>query len=264
MVSHLSLKVLPEQLIRLLHLLRQTLQGFLLQLRRHPVKGFGNAAGNAGKGVAVAAEGDRIAKCILKTDAFQKSNDCFRHSFLTGLHMMIGRPNFIAGAVQVITEGLLHILFDFRLAVAGACQKNGCRRGLCALDALRFVVYRFRWQKDTTNRRAKGQRAGDKSRTQLFLIVFKQKGVDLIDIINLLFQTVPHDPVPLGAIGEGIARVLEQVDGFIFGQVQPNRKGQHRFLFGVVVAIALNFGEMLLGDVGLLVHGRVFQPPARQ
>ena len=37
-----------------------------------------------------------------------------------------------------------------------------------------FVVYRFRWQKDTTNRRAKGQRAGDKLRTQLFLIVFKQ------------------------------------------------------------------------------------------
>ena len=51
-VSYFTLKVLPEQLIRLLHLLRQTLQGFLLQLRRHPVKGFGNAAGNAGKGVA--------------------------------------------------------------------------------------------------------------------------------------------------------------------------------------------------------------------
>lgn len=86
-------------------------------------KGFGNAAGDAGKGVAVAAQRDRIAKCILKTDAFQKSNDCFRHSFLTGLHMMIGRPNFIAGTVQVITEGLLHILFDFRLAVAGTGQK---------------------------------------------------------------------------------------------------------------------------------------------
>ena len=48
--------------MRRLHLLRQTLQGFLLQLRRHPVKGFGNAAGDAGKGVAVAAEGDRIAE----------------------------------------------------------------------------------------------------------------------------------------------------------------------------------------------------------
>ena len=53
--SHFALKVLPEQLIRLLHLLRQTLQGFLLQLRRHSVKGFGNAAGDAGKGVAVSS-----------------------------------------------------------------------------------------------------------------------------------------------------------------------------------------------------------------
>jgi hypothetical protein len=72
------------------------------------------------------------------------------------------------------------------------------------------VVYRFRWQKDTTNRRAKGQRAGDKSRTQLFLIVFKQQRIDLIDIINFLFQTVPHDPIPLGAIGEGIACAFKQ------------------------------------------------------
>ena len=52
-VLHSTLKVLSEQLIRRPHLLRQALQGFLLQLRRHPVKGFGNAAGNAGKGVAV-------------------------------------------------------------------------------------------------------------------------------------------------------------------------------------------------------------------
>ena len=54
-VSHLALKVLPEQIIHCLHLLRQTLQGFLLQLGRHPVKGFGNAAGDAGKGVAVSS-----------------------------------------------------------------------------------------------------------------------------------------------------------------------------------------------------------------
>ena len=66
---------------------------------------------------------------------------------------------------------------------------------------------------------------------------------------------------PRGAIRKGIARTLEQVDGLIFRQVQSHRKGQHRFLFGVVVAIALNFGEMLPGDVGLLVYGGVFQPP---
>ena len=50
-----------------------------------------------------------FAKCILKTDAFQKSNDGFRHGLLTGLHMVIARPNFIAGTAQVIAEGLLHI-----------------------------------------------------------------------------------------------------------------------------------------------------------
>ena len=54
-VLHSTLKVLLEPLIRLLHFLRQTLQGFLLQLLRHPVKGFGDAAGDAGKGVAVSS-----------------------------------------------------------------------------------------------------------------------------------------------------------------------------------------------------------------
>ena len=53
--SHFTLKVLPEQLIRRPHLLRQTLQGLCTQFLRHPVKGFGNAAGNAGKGVAVSS-----------------------------------------------------------------------------------------------------------------------------------------------------------------------------------------------------------------
>ena len=53
--SHFTLKVLPEQLIRLLHLLRQTLQGLRPQFLRHPVKGFGNAADDAGKGVAVSS-----------------------------------------------------------------------------------------------------------------------------------------------------------------------------------------------------------------
>ena len=98
-----------QQFICFPDILRQTFQSLVPQFLRHPVKGFGNAAGNAGKGVAVAAQRDRIAKCILKTDAFQKSDDGFRHSFLTGLHMMIGRPNFIAGTAQIVAKGLLHI-----------------------------------------------------------------------------------------------------------------------------------------------------------
>ena len=49
-VSLPSLKVLPEQLIRRPQILRQALQGFVPQLLRHPVKGFGDAAGDTGKG----------------------------------------------------------------------------------------------------------------------------------------------------------------------------------------------------------------------
>ena len=63
-----------------------------------------------------------------------------------------------------------------RIPQTAAAVQNENKLGKIFLhnNALRFVVYRFRWQKDTTNRRAKGQRAGDKLRTQLFLIVFKQ------------------------------------------------------------------------------------------
>jgi hypothetical protein len=54
----------PKQLISFPDILRQTFQSLVPQFLRHPIKGFGNAAGDAGKGVAVAAQRDRIAKCI--------------------------------------------------------------------------------------------------------------------------------------------------------------------------------------------------------
>ena len=54
----------PKQLISLPDILRQTFQSLVPQFLRHPVKSFGNAAGDAGKGVAVAAQRDRIAKYI--------------------------------------------------------------------------------------------------------------------------------------------------------------------------------------------------------
>ena len=54
----------PKQLISFPDILRQTFQSLVPQFLRHPVKSFGNAACDAGKGVAVAAQRDRIAKCI--------------------------------------------------------------------------------------------------------------------------------------------------------------------------------------------------------
>ena len=71
--SHPALKVLPEQLVRRPQILRQTFQGLCPQFLWHPVKGFGNAAGDAGKGVAVAAQRDCIAERIFKAGAFQKA-----------------------------------------------------------------------------------------------------------------------------------------------------------------------------------------------
>ena len=54
----------PKQLISFPDILRQTFQSLVLHLLRHPVKCFGFAAGEAGKGVAVAAQRICIAKCI--------------------------------------------------------------------------------------------------------------------------------------------------------------------------------------------------------
>ena len=53
-----------QQFICFPDILRQTFQSLVPQFLRHPIKGFGNAAGNAGKGVAVAAQRNCIAKCI--------------------------------------------------------------------------------------------------------------------------------------------------------------------------------------------------------
>ena len=43
--------------------------------------------------------------------------------------------------------------------------------------------------------------------------------------------------------------------------MQSHRKGKHGLLFGVVVPVALDFGKVLPGNIGLLVHGGIFQPP---
>ena len=62
----------PKQLISFPDVLRQTFQGLVPQFLRHPVKGFGNAAGDAGKGVAVfsftpdAASGNQL-RFVLST-----------------------------------------------------------------------------------------------------------------------------------------------------------------------------------------------------
>ena len=48
-------------------------------IRHFPVKGVGDAAGDAGLGIAVAAQGHRFADRVLVTFRFQKRGDSLRH-----------------------------------------------------------------------------------------------------------------------------------------------------------------------------------------
>ena len=125
----MAFRFFPEHSINILQFLRQTLQRFCLQVRRHTVESFGNAARDAGEGVAIAAKGHRVAQRILIAGAFQKGRDGFRHSLLAGLHMAVTGADLIAGAAQVVAEVPFGIVLDLLFAAAGARQKDGrCRR----------------------------------------------------------------------------------------------------------------------------------------
>ena len=133
-----SRNVKPPQ--HLQHFFRQA--GFALRLQAggDPVKCLGNAAGDAGQCVAVAAEGNRRPDHILKAVPFKKRGYRLRHRLLTAFHMAIRRPYFIAGAGKVISELPDDIAPDLFLAAAGAGKEYRACCRLCALDALRVVV----------------------------------------------------------------------------------------------------------------------------
>lgn len=134
---------------------------------------------------------DRHALCVILKPHSPVGRDAEAGSFLHGVHvgteeqelpavllffpldhpadLLIAKP--FAGVFQPVGG----ILLQPAHGTAAVQNENKLGKIFLHNNALRFVVYRFRWQKDTTNRRAKGQRAGDKLRTQLFLIVFNHQ-----------------------------------------------------------------------------------------
>lgn len=80
------------------HILRQPLPAFSLHLFRHSVKRFCDTSGDAGQSVTVSSKGYRCANHILKVVSFHECCDCFRDSLLAGFHVMVGRPDLIAGS----------------------------------------------------------------------------------------------------------------------------------------------------------------------
>ena len=108
-------------------ILRQSLPALLFQFLRDAVEAFGDGTGDAGKGIAVAAQGNGGANNIFKTLSLQKRGDGFRDGFLTALHMAIGGADFVAGATQIVVKPLLDVVLDFCLATTpSAIFRWGC------------------------------------------------------------------------------------------------------------------------------------------
>ena len=63
------------------------LPALLFQFLRDTVEALGHGTGDAGKGIAVAAQGHGGANDIFKAVAFQKRRDGLRDGFLTAFHM---------------------------------------------------------------------------------------------------------------------------------------------------------------------------------
>ena len=101
---------------------------------------FGEAAGDAGEGVAVAAERDGEADGTLEIRAVEEGDDGFRHRALTTLLKRVPGTDLLARAAQVVAEMRFHILLDLRFGLAGSAQEDGGGHGLRPLDALRVVV----------------------------------------------------------------------------------------------------------------------------
>ena len=87
-----------EPAINFYQSLIQARQSLLGNGRRYAaVISFRNTAGNAGLGIAVPPQGDRVADGILIIDRFQKRQQRLRNRALTGdIKIMVG-ANFIQG-----------------------------------------------------------------------------------------------------------------------------------------------------------------------
>lgn len=104
-------------------ILRQTLPTLLFQFLRDAVETLGHGTGDAGKGIAVAAQRDGGADHIFKAAPFQKGGNGFRDGFLTAFHMVVGGADFVAGTAQIVMEIGFDVGLDFRFRAAGAGQK---------------------------------------------------------------------------------------------------------------------------------------------
>ena len=101
-------------------ILRQTLPALLFQFLRDAVEALGDGTGDAGKGIAVAAQGNGGANHIFKTLSLQKRGDGFRDASAATVsqdksHKTPPKPTTpVCGRVRMLPMTLLSFFVPFR------------------------------------------------------------------------------------------------------------------------------------------------------
>ena len=92
-----------------------------------------------------------------------------------------------------------------------------------------------------------------KLHTQQRLVVGKQGGIDLINIITVFFQIILHDDIQRTACRKNITGLPQQRIGFRHIQTQSHGKRKYRGFAGLVQAIAPDLGKVLPVYIGFFV-----------
>ena len=100
-------------------------------------------------------------------------------------------------------------------------------------------------------------------RAQQTLIVIKQGAVDLDDVVFPLLDVKADDQIKFAAVGQGVTGPADEIVGLLQIQFQRQRQGKGRGLGGLVLRIAADLGEVLLGETGFFVNFRILPDPVR-
>ena len=109
-------------------------------MRRRAVIGLGDAARDAGQGVAVAAERDGVPDGVFVRDRIEEGDDGLGDRSLAGDVELVGGADLVDVAVEVVAEEVFDAVADRVLGGACAREEDGDRDGLGALDALRVIM----------------------------------------------------------------------------------------------------------------------------
>ena len=104
------------------------------------VEGFGDAACDAGEGVAVAAQGDGFADGIDVVLGVQEADDGLGHGTLAAAFPLVDGVPIVVRLVEVVEVFLFDVVADLLLALPCPGQVYGRSRGLGALYPIGMVV----------------------------------------------------------------------------------------------------------------------------